>query len=74
MMVSKCSMDFKANKEISIAPVWVVFTKVPILFFLGKNQLNKLAFMLGNLLKIDAAKRDIRHPLVARLLIKVDVT
>ena len=73
MTISKWSLDFKANKEVSIAPVWVSFPGLPIPFF-ARNLLNKLASVLGHLLKIDTATGDLRRPSVARLLVELDVT
>nr|XP_027103207.1 uncharacterized protein LOC113724514 [Coffea arabica] len=73
MTLSKWSLDFKANKEISIAPVWVSFPGLPILFF-DRQVLNKLASVLGRLLKVDAATGDLRRPSVARVLVEMDVT
>ena len=72
MTISKWSFDFKANKEVSIAPVWVSFLGLPLPFF-GRNPLNKLASVLGRLLKIDAVTRDLRRPFVARVLVEIDV-
>ncbi|XP_027169476.1 uncharacterized protein LOC113769209 [Coffea eugenioides] len=72
MTISKWFLDFKANKEISIAPVWVSFPSLPLPFF-GRNPLNKLASVLGRPLKIDAATGDLRRLSVARVLVEIDV-
>nr|XP_027122211.1 uncharacterized protein LOC113739165 [Coffea arabica] len=73
MTISKWSLDFTANKEASIAPVWVSFPGLPLPFF-GKNPLMKLASVLGRLMKIDAATGNLRRPSVARVLVEIDVS
>ena len=73
MTISKWSLDFTANKEVSIAPVWVSFPGLPLPFF-GRNPLMKLASVLGRLMKIDAATGDLRRPSVARVLVEIDVS
>ncbi|XP_071928035.1 uncharacterized protein [Coffea arabica] len=73
MTISKWSLDFRANKEIAVAPVWVTFPELPIPF-LHKVQLSKLAETLGRLLRIDVATADLRRPSVARILVEMDVS
>ena len=72
MTISKRSFDFKANKKVTIVPVWVSFLGLPLPFF-RRNPLNKLASVLGRLLKIDAVTRDLRRSLVETVLVEIDV-
>ncbi|XP_027177262.1 uncharacterized protein LOC113776327 [Coffea eugenioides] len=72
MSILKWSMDFRADHEVAIAPIWVSFPGLPIPFF-QRRQLMQLASILGRPLKMDAATSDLRHPSVARVLVEVDV-
>ncbi|XP_027169589.1 uncharacterized protein LOC113769330 [Coffea eugenioides] len=73
MAISKWSMDFKANQELAVAPVWVAFPDLPLPFF-QKNQLMRLAATLGRPLRVDAATCDLRRPSVARVLVEINIT
>ena len=64
MSISKWSLEFKANQELAIAPVWVAFPELPLPFF-QKQQLLRLAATLGRPLRVDAATSDLRRPSVA---------
>ena len=68
MSLSKWSLEFKADHELAIAPVWVSFPELPIPFF-QKNQLLRLAATLGRPLRVDAATIDLRRPSVARVMV-----
>nr|XP_027120700.1 uncharacterized protein LOC113737716 [Coffea arabica] len=72
MVVSKWTMNFRNNQEPSIVLIWVVFPGLPIPFF-AKQQISKLAATLGRVLKIDSATATLRRPLVARVLVEMDV-
>nr|XP_027120477.1 uncharacterized protein LOC113737442 [Coffea arabica] len=71
MSISKWSLEFKADQELSIAPIWVCFPELPIPFF-QQTQLFKLASTLGRPLKIDASTSDMRRPSVARVLVELN--
>ena len=71
MSISKSSLEFKADQELSITPIWVCFPELPIPFF-QQTQLFKLASTLGRPLKIDASTSDMRRPSVARVLVELN--
>lgn len=72
MVISKWSIDFKANQESAIAPIWVSLPELPLYFF-NMKYLHKLGSLLGQPLQVDIATKDFRRPLVARILIELDV-
>lgn len=73
MVVSKWSLDFRANHELAVIPVWASFLDLSLPLF-AKNQLGKLAAMLGRPLRVDVATSTLRRPSVARVLVEVDVS
>lgn len=73
MIISKWTLDFKANQEASIAPIWVSFLKLLFHFF-NMHYLNKLASLLRKPLRVDTVTLDLRWPSVARVLGELDVS
>ena len=73
MTISKWTINFKADHEASIAPIWVSFPELPLPFF-NMKYLNKIASLIGRPLKVDAATSDFRRSSVARVLIELDVS
>ena len=52
MVISKWTLDFRANQESSIVPVWASFPELLLPFF-SRSQLVELASALGRFLKMD---------------------
>lgn len=65
-------MDFNPNQEASLASIWVEFPHVPLLLF-NMKYIQKPAALLGRPLQVDSATVDLGKPLVARVLIKMNV-
>nr|XP_027099129.1 uncharacterized protein LOC113718420 [Coffea arabica] len=72
MTVSKWTLDFKSNKDSSIAPVWVCFPGLLLPLFTMK-YLMKLGSLLGRPLQADSATSSFKRPSVARVLVEVDL-
>ncbi|XP_071933805.1 uncharacterized protein [Coffea arabica] len=73
MAISKWSMDFKADQDYSIAPVWVTLPGLPLPFF-DKRSLLKLGSLLGRPLQLDAATLQLRRLSVVQMLVEIDVS
>ena len=72
MQLSKWTMDFKANHESSIVPIWVCFPELPLLLF-NMKYLHKIASLLGHPLRVDTATLELRRPSMVRVLVEIDV-
>ena len=72
VQLSKWTMDFKANHESSIVPIWVCFHKLPLPLF-NMKYLHKIASLLGHPLRVDTATLDLQRPSMVRVLVEIDV-
>ena len=73
MLISKWTLDFKANQDSQFAPVWVSLPFLPLPLF-NALYIAKLAGLLGRCLKIDSATLSLRRPSVARVLVEMNVS
>ncbi|KAM7504440.1 hypothetical protein LguiB_003344 [Lonicera macranthoides] len=69
MRVFKWTIDFRVDIEAAIAPVWVSFPQLPILFF-AKQSLFAIASMVGRPLCMDNAIAQLTRPSVARISVE----
>ena len=73
MRIVKWSQSSHQNIECPIALVWLAFYNLPIHFF-DKTMLFSIAAAFGHPLKVDEPTANLTRPLVARVLVEVDVS
>ena len=73
MTISKWTLDFSANQESAIAPVWVLFPGLSLPLY-NLCYILKVAALLGRPLKVDSVTTGFKRPCVVWVLMELNVS
>ncbi|GAV61789.1 hypothetical protein CFOL_v3_05315, partial [Cephalotus follicularis] len=72
--VFKWFMNFSANYESPILPMWIGFLLFPVQFFSHSCILISIVEDIGNPLKVDSATTNLMRPSMARVCFEANLT
>lgn len=73
MRIFRWFLDFRADVESPIVPIWIGLPDLP-LFLFDKKILFSIGKILGSPLKIDMLTAEISRPSLAKICVEVDLT